>query len=179
MTIPRLLHFVWVGDDSKRPDECIESWRRNNPDCEVRVWDTADYETYPWRFREAMRAIWETGQLCGVADLMRWEILHRDGGVAIDADSYSLQPLPDWLFECAAFASWQDEIRRPGLISNAHVGAAPGNPLIAHVLEMLGSERDLAWTREYFGLKRKKRTSWKTAGPALSRRPSIRWLTRT
>ena len=25
--IPKKLHFIWVGDEAKRPDNCIETWR--------------------------------------------------------------------------------------------------------------------------------------------------------
>jgi hypothetical protein len=26
--IPKKLHMIWVGDEVKRPDSCIETWRR-------------------------------------------------------------------------------------------------------------------------------------------------------
>lgn len=32
--IPKLLHFIWVGDELKRPDNCIDTWRALNPDWE-------------------------------------------------------------------------------------------------------------------------------------------------
>lgn len=165
--IPKVLHFIWVGDESRRPDVCIESWRLHNPDYEIRVWGNDDYRHGDWRFKAQMEQIWQTGQLCGVADVMRWEILYRHGGFALDADSLCLAPIPDWIMQCTAFASWQNELATPGLITNAFVGTAKGDPFIAHLLEKLAAEKDLAWEPRWFGLKKKKRRAWKTTGPQL------------
>lgn len=165
--IPKTLHFVWIGDESKCPHHCIDSWRKHNPEYEVRIWGNHDYRDIDWQFKEQMARIHETGQLYGVADMMRWEILYRHGGIALDADAICLAPLPDWLHRCTAFACWQNELSQPGLISNGYVGTAPGNALVGFLLETLKSEKDLAWRHTYFGLKKKKRSSWKTTGPGL------------
>ncbi|MCZ2293138.1 MAG: hypothetical protein LC125_14455 [Burkholderiales bacterium] len=36
-TIPRTLHFIWVGDEGKRPDNCIDTWRRHHPDWTIKI----------------------------------------------------------------------------------------------------------------------------------------------
>lgn len=38
LTIPSKLHMIWVGDEAKRPDSCIETWRQNHPAWEFRLW---------------------------------------------------------------------------------------------------------------------------------------------
>jgi hypothetical protein len=65
-------------------------------------------------------------ELNGVADMMRWEILHAAGGIVVDADSIALRPLDDHLLDCEAFACWENEIVRPGLIAAGYFGAEPG-----------------------------------------------------
>jgi mannosyltransferase OCH1-like enzyme len=75
-----------------------------------------------------------TRELCGVADMMRWEILERYGGFAVDADSVCVRPLADWLFEPEIFACWENEIARPGLIANGYVYSHPGNRLIRQLV---------------------------------------------
>ena len=52
-------------------------------------------------------------ELNGVADIMRYEILFNEGGIALDADSLCLRPLEDWVLEPAAFAAWEHEHIRP------------------------------------------------------------------
>jgi len=65
-------------------------------------------------------------ELNGVADIMRYEILFNEGGIALDADSLCLRPLEDWVLEPAAFAAWEHEHIRPGLIAAAALVAAKG-----------------------------------------------------
>lgn len=56
-------------------------------------------------------------ELNGVADMMRQEILYSEGGIVIDADSLCMQPLDEALLDCEAFACWESDMVRPGLIA--------------------------------------------------------------
>lgn len=42
--IPRTFHFIWVGDESRRPDNCIDTWRAAHPDWQFRLWGNAELE---------------------------------------------------------------------------------------------------------------------------------------
>jgi mannosyltransferase OCH1-like enzyme/glycosyltransferase involved in cell wall biosynthesis len=144
----RTIHIVWIGDEKRRPDECIRTWRDQNPDWSVRIWGNEELRAEQWRNINHIRRM-ITRELCGVADMMRWEILYKYGGFAVDADSVSVRPLEDWLFEPEVFACWENEIVRPGLIANGYVYSHPGNPLIAAVIEdihrLQDVTTDLAW----------------------------------
>ncbi|HET7527139.1 MAG TPA: glycosyltransferase, partial [Burkholderiaceae bacterium] len=131
--IPRVLHVIWVGDESKRPDNCIDTWRRHNPGWELRVWGNADLATYGWVNAPHMRAM-SARELNGVADLMRWEILYNEGGFVVDADSVCQRPLEAWLFEGEACASWENELVRAGLIAAGYVGSVPQNPFFGQMI---------------------------------------------
>jgi len=125
--IPKTLHFVWVGDETKRPDKCIETWREKNPDYRVKIWGNETLERVPWVNGKHIQAML-TRELCGVADMMRYEILYREGGITLDADSVCLSPLEDWLLKPDAFAHWEQEITRPGLINVSVMGSVAQNP---------------------------------------------------
>lgn len=153
MTIPRILHVVWIGDEAQRPEECIRSWARLNPGFTLKVWGNREMQETEWINAGHIEAMWHH-ELAGVADLMRWEILHQHGGFAIDADGTALRPLDDRLFDCTMFACWENEIARPGLIANGYVAAMPGNPLIAHIIEDLRLETTLT-----------DRMAWQSTGP--------------
>jgi mannosyltransferase OCH1-like enzyme len=131
--IPKTLHIIWVGDESKRPDNCIGTWRTHNPDWQLKVWGNADLMSYGWYNAEHIRAM-SGRELNGVADLMRWEILFREGGFCVDADSICRRPLEPWLFDCEACACWENEVIRPGLIAAGYVASEPQNPFFRQLI---------------------------------------------
>jgi mannosyltransferase OCH1-like enzyme len=131
----RTIHIVWVGDENKRPNRFIETWRRKNPNWTVRVWGNDELTSLNWINHKHISQMLARRELPGVADMLRWEILAKHGGIAIDADSVCIRPLEDWLFEPSVFACWENEIARPGLIANGFVYSHPGNPLIQQVID--------------------------------------------
>lgn len=151
--IPKIFHFIWVGDESKRPDNCIDTWRAAHPDWEFRLWGNAELDGRNWinaRHIAEMR----TRELNGVADMMRWEILQEHGGIVFDADSICARPLDDHLLDCEAFTCWESEVARPGLIAAGYFGAVPGNPFVKAIIEDIAAEPSVI-----------KEMAWKTVGP--------------
>lgn len=131
--IPKILHVVWVGDESKRPDFCIDTWRQQHPTWRLKVWGNAAFERTAWVNKAHMEAMWSR-ELNGVADMMRYEILYREGGVAIDADSVCQRALPDWMLEPQVFACYENEFARPGLVAAGALGAVAHNPFIGQII---------------------------------------------
>ena len=146
--IPKKLHFVWVGDESKCPHNCINTWRELNPDYEVRVWGNEDYKSYEWENKRHMEEMWKQ-ELNGVADIMRYEILYNEGGITLDADSICLRPLEDWLLEPNEFACWENEFVRPGLVAAGYLGSVPRSPFFGQIIGNMSMEsticNDMAW----------------------------------
>jgi mannosyltransferase OCH1-like enzyme len=151
--IPKIMHFIWVGDETKRPDNCIATWREHNPDWTFLIWGNAELNGVNWHNRDHMNAMYER-ELNGVADMMRWEILYSNGGVVVDADSICLRPLDDALLDCDAFACWENEIARPGLIAAGYFGCEAGNPFVKQIVTDIHAEPSV--THEL---------AWKTVGP--------------
>ena len=151
--IPKLIHFIWVGNEAKRPDNCMESWRALNPGWEFRVWGNAELNGLPWINSKHMTAMYDR-ELNGVADMMRWEILHAHGGIVVDADSIALRSLDDHLLDCEAFACWENEIVRPGLIAAGYFGSVAGNPFVKQIIDDIAAEPSVTHD-----------TAWKTVGP--------------
>jgi mannosyltransferase OCH1-like enzyme len=146
--IPKILHIIWVGDESKRPDNCIRTWVDRNPTWQIKIWGNDDLAEYGWHNAAHMQDM-ARKELNGVADLMRWEILYNEGGFVVDADSISVRPLDDWLLEHEAFACWENEIARPKLIAAGYVAARAGNPFFGQIINDLRAEpsvvTDMAW----------------------------------
>lgn len=146
--IPKIFHFIWVGDESKRPDNCIRTWIDHHPDWEFRLWGNEELDESDWLNRGHIDAM-RSRELNGVADMMRWEILHAFGGIVVDADSVCARPLDDHLLDCTAFACWENEIARPGLIAAGYFGCEPNNPFVGRIIEDINASPsvvdDLAW----------------------------------
>lgn len=146
--IPKTLHVIWVGDEGRRPDNCIRTWVDQNPKWTVKLWGNDDLARQGWINARHMREM-ARRELNGVADMMRWEILYEEGGFLVDADSVCVRPLDDWLLEHEAFACWESEIARPGLIAAGYVATVPQNPFFGQIiLDIQASESvvtEMAW----------------------------------
>lgn len=134
--IPKKLHIIWIGDESKRPDELIDTWRKLNPTYEVKIWGNKEYKETTWRLQRHMDFMYPWTK-AGVADMMRYEILYNEGGITLDADSYALAPLEDWLLTPSAFSNWENELDRPGLIGVNFMGGVKGNLFWKMVIDCL------------------------------------------
>lgn len=167
MRIPRVLNFIWVGNEKECPHVVIDTWRLNHPHWEIKIWGNDSYHFREWKLKNLMDEMWESGQLCGVADLMRWEILYEYGGYTVDADMVSLATLPSWLSGFSFFASYENEAARRGLISNGIVGCEVGSRDARNIMHYLLKKKHVAHRYNFMSWKYKKNKAWKVTGPGL------------
>ena len=151
--IPKILHFIWVGDESKRPNNCIDTWVQHNPSWHIKIWGNSSLIEKQWVNAHHMQEIAKF-ELNGLADLMRWEILYDEGGVLVDADSICARPLDEHFRDNEAFACWENEIARPGLIAAGYFGCEAGNAFVGQIINDIFNEESV--TNEM---------AWKTVGP--------------
>ena len=161
--IPTTINIIWIGDDAKRPDYCIDTWRHHHPDYEFRIWGNQEYSERKWKLQSAMDKMWKL-ELCGVADLMRWEILADEGGIAVDADSICEQPLPAWLHSCTAFVSSENEVVAPGLLTPAFMGTVPRNLFFERLVHKIQTSPKMLYRRKWYG-KKKWLRAYQSVGP--------------
>src|SRR5690606_11434684 len=113
---------------------CINTWRRNHPDYQIKIWGNREYNEYPWRLKRHMEVAW-TRALCGVADLMRFEILANEGGITLDADSVSIRRMPEWILNCEAFAARSNPHGQDFRLSLGVIGTKPANPFFLSIVD--------------------------------------------
>lgn len=97
MTIPKSMHQIWVGP-LPAPESWLRTWREAHPTWTYTLWGNKELKTFNWKNKEHMEFYASLGKWNGVADLMRYEILYRHGGVVVAADSICTSPIDD-LFE--------------------------------------------------------------------------------
>lgn len=136
--IPHILHHVWVGPRPV-PMQWINTWREKHPDWEHVLWGNDAVKNGGWENQKQIDYYYRIGEWPGVADLLRYEILHRHGGFNPGVDSLchlnidELMDCPDYdLFSC-----WENERAKPGLISPVH-GSTSNNPYLAQIIAELG-----------------------------------------
>lgn len=124
VAIPRILHRIWVGPEELPAEFAAfgEQWADMHPDWEHRLW-TEDNLPSDVRRPEVLDRNRIPAER---ADVLRYELLWRHGGVYVDADMEPLRPL-DELMDGADFFIGD---LKPGRINNAVIGAAPGHPIM-------------------------------------------------
>ena len=120
--IPRKIHYCWFGGNElpKLERDCIASWSRVMPDCEIVRWDESNFDFDQCAFsREAHAA----GNWAFVSDYARFKILCENGGIFLDTDVELLKPL-DELLVLDAFTGFTKDSSfvAPGLVVASEAG---------------------------------------------------------
>ncbi len=134
--IPRLFHQIWLGPDPipVEYEGYRVTWQRHHPGWETKLWteenipsDLERRETYDRLRRPAERS-----------DLLRIELLYREGGVYVDLDFECLRSIEPLLEGVELFCAYID----PGRVNNAIVGSIPGHPLLERGIRELRPRED-------------------------------------
>jgi hypothetical protein len=156
--IPRIIHQIWIGPD-RLPEghrAWIETWKEHHPEWEHRLWTEDDLPDDPIR-PEVLNRLRSPVER---ADILRLEILYRQGGVYVDTDVECLRPMDDAL----AGHDFVGVCLKPGRMTNTFIASAPGHSLLERALrEVRPLETYWSATAEPDALK-------SVAGPPLFRR---------
>ena len=152
--IPKIIHQIWIGN-LEPPVSLMDSWKNKNPDFKYILWD--EEKIRDEKFSSQVK-IDEIEEYCGKADIIRYEILNRYGGVYIDADSYCIEKLGNFLLE-KSFAVYENEKIRKGLIATGVLGFEPNHPFLSNILKII---KKIPVSKEETGKK-----AWQTVGPLL------------
>lgn len=126
---PRLVHLIWLGSEVPDRVRRLEAdIAAHDPHVEVRVWQDGDLD-----WLEHLDLLHREARFPAKADIARYEILLRFGGIYLDADFRVHRPLTDVyraIDEHGIVVARQSRI----VYNNAFIGAIPGHPLIADLV---------------------------------------------
>lgn len=137
--IPKLIHRAWLGGPEPewtRP--FAETWL--HPGWTLAEWTDANIESvFPLVNQDIFDRAEEiapnhVGQLR--ADVLRYELLWRFGGVWVDTDSECLKPLDPLIEDTHCFAAWEVQTK---WIANGLMGAVPHHPFIWRLIDGLAA----------------------------------------
>ena len=136
--IPRLLHRIWIGGpEPVWLQGFADSWVEHHPDWTLARWDD---EAVRSEFPLDNQDLWDTsfpdpghvGQFR--ADVLRYELLWRYGGLYVDADFECLRPIDPLIEGLDCFATWEEQDM---WMANGLMGASPAHPSIRRLIDAL------------------------------------------
>ena len=157
MPIPKIIHQLWIGP-KPAPTKFMDTWKEKHPDFEYIRWTESELQTQNIVF-ECIDSIQKMSEICGKADIIRWELLYRFGGIFIDADSICIEPFDDSFTSKNAFAGFENESVRKGLVAIGTMGFPPKHPLCRSAIDWILNNDTCPETT---GLR-----AWATVGPVL------------
>ena len=131
MKIPKIIHYVWVGNSPKSELvlKCIASWKQHCPDYEIMEWNdeslaniennyvTEAYKAKKWAF---------------VSDYLRLYALEKHGGVYCDSDLEITQNIDEFLTN--DFFTGYERIEQHDWPITALMGSAKNNRIVKDLL---------------------------------------------
>jgi len=124
--IPKKIHQIWIGP-KPLPEKFSwmqESIKKIHPDWEYKLWTNKDLKDFKLQNREIFNKVTNIG---AKADIFRYEILERFGGIYIDIDFELLKPLDDLIVNYEFFGCL---LCGTELVSNGIIGSRTNHPIL-------------------------------------------------
>ena len=156
MPIPKIIHQIWIGSNP-RPNLLLATWKRKHPSFEYILWTEEEIKKRGLKL-QCQREFDMINEIVGKVDILRLEILYKFGGVYIDADSICINPFDDFFFEENAFATYENENIRNGLVATGTMGFCSKHPICKDMLDWITSDKSKEMINIY--------KAWFSVGPA-------------
>jgi mannosyltransferase OCH1-like enzyme len=135
--INKVIHYCWFGNKPlpKLAEKCIQSWKKNLPDFEIKRWDESNFDIniIPYTQQASKAKKWAF-----VSDFARFHILYHEGGVYLDCDVEVLKYFDNDLLNQPMFTGFETKnYVAPGLI----MGSVKETDLFEKVLSIYSSRQ--------------------------------------
>lgn len=137
--IPRVFHQIWIN--SKNPElpanfsAYRDGWLKKHPGWDYKLWNLENLDFTPTR----LELLSKTKSYAQMADILRYEILFRHGGIYLDTDFECLRCIEPILTGVQNFSCSEDGRS----ISIGILGAVPGSVYMQRCIDALPKELGL------------------------------------
>lgn len=131
--IPKTIHQVWIGDQSKKPQNLMDTWKMDGWD--YVLWTEKEIDALNLENRPLYDYYLSKKCYHGAADVVRVEVIERFGGVYIDADTERLLPIDDIMEDCTFWGVWSN---MEGRVANGVIAAIPKHPILVNYRKAMG-----------------------------------------
>ncbi len=139
LRIPKIIHHIWVGPRPvpelylKYAAQC----RAMHPGWEYKLWREADIEKE--NLDPKYMALFDKFEYkyAGKKDVIEYQILYKYGGVVMDMDFQCVKPLDELHYKYDFYAGLEPGVEwsKIPVMTNAIIGARPGNKIFIEVLD--------------------------------------------
>ena len=132
MTIPKIIHYCWFGNNPKTQlvKKCIASWKKYLPDYEIREWNDEDLKKCTNQY---VQEAYKSKKWAFITDYYRLYALYNYGGIYFDSDNEVFKSFDEFLNLkfFSGYENWN------GYISpfTAVVAAQKGNHIVKDLLD--------------------------------------------
>ena len=158
--IPKIIHQLWIGS-RPAPTKFMDTWREAHEPLGFKYmfWNEKNI-SQNIQLGEVVQKLNSIEEINGKADVIRWLILQKFGGVFVDADSICIHPFDEHILNGVdAFAGWEQEQVRKGLAATGTMGFTPYHPIVNSAIEWI--------KRNPISQKQSRQRAWFTVGPGL------------
>ena len=129
MTIPKIIHYVWVGGAEKPKDikRCMKTWKTHLTEYEIIEWNENNFDINSHPF---IKQAYEQKKWAFVSDYIRAFVVNEYGGIYLDTDVLVLDNL-ETLLENEAFVGFENK----DYPFTAVFGAVKNHPLTIEILK--------------------------------------------
>lgn len=128
--IPKKIHYIWLGgkEEPKILKKCKASWEKFCPDFEIVRWDEGNLNIDCCNY---CRQAYDAKKFAFASDVLRFDILHKEGGIYLDIDVELIKPIDDLLDHKIICGFENNAYIAPGLM----LGCEKGNDLIKNLFD--------------------------------------------
>lgn len=132
-SIPKIIHQIWVGP-KPIPEKYIklgETWKKLHPDWEYKLWRDEDIKDWDFGSKDLYE---KASSYQERADVLRYEILNKYGGIYVDTDYEALQNFDELASKYDFFASIEPVFDNYIAVTSAIIGSKPHNKILTDTI---------------------------------------------
>lgn len=94
--IPKIIHYVWVGNNPKPKDikKCMKTWKKHLKDYKIIEWNESNFDISSHLF---VKKAYEAKKWAYVSDYIRMYAIYNYGGIYLDTDVLVLENFDKFL----------------------------------------------------------------------------------
>jgi GR25 family glycosyltransferase involved in LPS biosynthesis len=145
-SIPRILHFIWVGNQSLplKKAQFLRRWMKHHRDWQIMLWTDCEDCGIQSRVQDlaTYRLIQSARSLAQKADIARYQIVHDYGGIYVDLDFDNFAPLDFVINDNHGFVCHENGLDQIHIsLSNGLFGFAPCHPVMQRANSLIWHSR--------------------------------------
>lgn len=144
--IPRIIHQIWEGKTEPLPEflsDLSETWRKNHPKWKYEFWDEKRMNDFVYTYYpDFAEKYFSYSYPVQRWDAIRYLILYKLGGMYVDFDYESIEPMDthldkkDCCFSCDP-PEHADKFNKDFILTNALMAVSANHPFLKLVIENL------------------------------------------